>query len=140
MCVHDNTAAFFPALGDSAAAARLAASQTSRVPLRYSLQTPIPPNPTPPPPPPHPTPATALAVKEPLHLRWGLMRVFGIGADTTAVSDAALIEKLIKFLKSSAVSPRKSDSSPAPRETGGTPAVPAGERRRGYAGTFGHWK
>lgn len=38
-------------------------------------------------------------------------------ADSTAVSEAFLIEKLINFLKSSAVSPAKSHSTPPPRPT-----------------------
>lgn len=60
-------------------------------------------------------------------------------ADTTAMSDAVLIEKLINFLKSSAVIPAN-QSLAWPRETNFISVLMTWDPQRGYMGTFGHWK
>lgn len=58
-------------------------------------------------------------------------------ADTTAVSDAVLIEKLINFLKSSAVTP-ENQTPVRPPETNCISVLMAGDPLLGYVGTFGH--
>ena len=55
------------------------------------------------------------------------------------MSDVALIEKLINFLKSSAVTPANQIVAGSP-EANFTSALMAGDLLRRYVGTFGHWK
>lgn len=55
------------------------------------------------------------------------------------MSDAVLIEKLINFLKSSAVIPAN-QSLARPRETNFISVLMTGDPQRGCTGTFGHWK
>lgn len=61
-------------------------------------------------------------------------------ADTTAVSDAVLIEKLINFFEVISCHSHKSDSCSPPPETNCISVLMAGDPLRGYMGTFGHWK
>lgn len=53
------------------------------------------------------------------------------------MSDVPLIEKLINFLKTSAVSPANQTALPSP-ETKRASVLMAGDAMLGYLGTFGH--